>query len=591
MIISSYQKSLWARNLLLVLFSLALLAVLVKVGLGYKKMALYDEAQEYYNAQNLIKAEELFSAANEITVISYGDKQWNSLMLQLSATRQELKSLQQQARSAISERQDAQVLETYERYLTLRKNNKQQHGEQATYFQQLSTQLGLEQEWATYYTQALQDAKDQSKANLAQDNYQNEAFIRVLVTIPAEYYGGAEKKQSELASLFQNYEKTKLRSLTATRPFAEVVAQTAKSLRTYQEISIKADWLVTQLERFAQSELNQSIRKKDLTAFIDQATAYRKIEDVLPSDSAVLAAITRHLDSRVEQAEKYIRSHQFTRAIELYQELNALMDTSKLISDAEIEWLAYDPARLLTSKYPDKQFSSLLSGKKQWGAKLYAFGLEESEHRLYFAAKMPDDSLLYLEQVLNDVDMSTAKAGISDKLGEKDAPLIMVEATGKDRSYSYTGLLPELSEGAIEKRFSLEADEFAVIDSTHIVVKNAVGKGEQEFAIFILEDSGLVYDSKIADSEPTEEGTTEAETDSDGDGQSDNPPPDLPPADQSQGTPDPQAHGNLAVYAGPGEEYELLGQLPAESTMRVVTELNGWYQIEYDGKEGWIRKP
>ncbi|MGG1659072.1 SH3 domain-containing protein [Brevibacillus sp. NRS-1366] len=577
MTISSYQKSLWARNILLVLFSIALIAALVKVSLGYKKMTLYEQAQEYYNAQNLIKAEQLFSSANDITAISYGDEQWNSLMLQLSATRQQLEALLQEARSAISAKQDSQVLETYERYQALRQNHEKQQGELATYFQQLSSHLGMEKEWADYYKLALQDAKDQSKANLAQENYQNESFIRTLVTIPDEYFGGTKKKQSELATLFQHYEKTKLRMLTASHPFADVVAQTAKSLRVYREIGIKADWLVTQLERFAQSEINQSIHKKDLTAFIEQAIAYRKIEDVLPSDSAVLMAITRHLESRIEQAEQHIRSRQFTKAIELYQELNALMDTSKLISGAEEQWLAYDPARLLKGKYPDKTFSSLLSGTERWGAKLYAFGLDEADQRLYFAAKMPDDSLLYLDQALSEVDMKSAKASNSEKLGEKEAPLIMIEATGKERLHSYIGVLPDLSKGAIEKRFSLEADEFTVIDSRHVVVKNAVGKGEQEFAVFTLDESGLVYDSKIADSEAT----TEDATETDEAGQSGNPPSGPPP--------DGQAPHQITVYAGPGEEYEMIGQPTSDSSMRVVTELNGWYQIEYDGKDGWIR--
>ncbi|WP_103104859.1 SH3 domain-containing protein [Brevibacillus reuszeri] len=579
MIISSYKKSLWVRNTLLVLCSIAVVAVLVKVGLGYKKVNLYKQAQAYYSSHDLIKAEELFAKADEITVLSYGDEQWNSLMHGLTATRQELESIQLQARSAISENQDAQVLETYELYQNMRKSNKQP-GEQTAFFEQLSSHLGIEKEWADYYHRALQAAKDQSKANLAQHSYENETFIRTLVTIPDEYFGGAKQKQSELADLFQEYEKTKLRTLTASAPFDEVVARTAKSLRMYREIGVKADWLLTGLERFAQSEINLSIRQKDLSAFISQSIAYRKIEDVLPRDSSVLAAITRHLESRVKQAEQYIQSRQFSKAIELYQELNALMDTGALIATAEESWLAHDPTRLLHEKYPDKKFRSVLSGAARWGAQVYAFGLEESEQRLYFAAKKEDDSLAYLEVGLENVDMKSAKVSISDKLGEKDAPLIMIEADGKERPFSYIGLLPALSENVIHKRFSIEADEFSIVDSTHILIKNAVGKGGQEFASFILDETGLVYDQKIAD---IEEATTPEES-----GENEYPP-DLPPVSQTEQN--GQKPHQVSVYAGPGEEYEKIGQISSDSSIQVVTDLNGWYQIQVNGKEGWIRAP
>ncbi|WP_312109057.1 SH3 domain-containing protein [Brevibacillus reuszeri] len=584
MIISSYQKSLWVRNALLVLCSLAFLAVLAKAGLSYQKVTLYEKAHASYSAHDLIKAEELFAKAADITVISYGDEQWNSLMQELTATRQEMESIQLQARSAISQKQDAQVLETYERYQAMRQKYTQQ-GEQAAFFQQLSSHLGMEKEWADYYTAALQEAKDQSKANLAQESYQNETFIRTLVTIPDEYFGGGQQKQSELASLFQHYEKTKLRSLTSSAPFEDVVARTAKSLRIYREIGMNADWLISQLEKYAQGEINLSIRQKDLTAFISQSIAYRKIEDVLPRDSSVLAAITRHLESRVKQAEQYIQSRQFTKATRLYQELNALMDTTSLIATAEERWLDYDPTRLLNVKYPDKKFRSVFTGTDRWGTKLYAFGLEESEQRLYFAAKKEDDSLTYLELGLDDVDMKSAKISLSDLLGNKEAPLIMIEAAGKERPFSYTGLLPVPSENVIHKRFAIESDEFSIEDSTHIIVKNARGKGEQEFALFQLDDTGLVYDRKIADTvTSSEEEATDPEQSNQGEYPSDLPP-DIPYEQSGQ-----KPH-KIAVYAGPGEEYDRVGQISSNSSIQVVTDLNGWYQIIFAGKEGWIRAP
>ncbi|MFF2531985.1 SH3 domain-containing protein [Brevibacillus sp. NPDC058079] len=578
--ISPYHRSLWVRNIFLGLFALGLIAVLFKLGFGYKQITLYKQAKAFYEQKNLLQAEETFSRAHDMAVLSYGDDEWNSIMFQLTSIRTELEGLHQYSRSAISEKKVAEVSAVYEQYQAVKQKYQNQKDVPAMFFQQLSAHLGMDKSFSDYYLNALQTAKSQAQSNLEKENYQDEAFIETLLAIPDEYYGGKKKKQAELTSLFQNYEKTKLRALIASAPFEEVITKTAASIRHYEKLGIETEWLVGQLEKYALAEIKEIIRSKDLSAFVNMASAYRKIEDVLSSDSPVLDSITRYLEGKLKQAEQYIKSFEFTKARELYEQLNPLQDTATLLSDLEKLWLEYDPARLLQLRYPDRTFTDMLSGTDRWGAKLYAFGLSEADQRLYFAAKMPNDSILYLDQSL-DVDFKTAKAKIDDKLGSKDEPVIIVSSSGKERTNAYAALSPNLTKESLNKRFSVEADELSVEDSEHVIMKNPVGKGEKEIALFKLEDNGLNYIEKLADLEESPEETTEGNESGEA----------TSPADGStevtdQTNPTTQ---KIDVFAGPGDEYEKIGQVVADGSLQVIADLNGWYQIVFNGKEGWIR--
>ncbi|GEB33654.1 SH3 domain-containing protein [Brevibacillus parabrevis] len=577
--ISSYQKSLFVRNAALVLFSLALVAVCVKLALGYRQIALYDQAKSFYDANQLLQAEESFSRASDMATLSYGDEEWTVVLTRLSAMRRELEELQQKLQTAIMGKQDENVLAAYRIYQTMREKYNGTAGTASAFFQQFTAQINLEKKLADYYQQALQQAKAQSKENLEKQSYRDESFIDTLIAIPDEYYGGKQAKQDELLALFADYEKAKLRALIANASFDEVITRTASSLRHYAQQGVDASWLLTRLEKYAKDELREAIRKQDLAAFVDMAAAYRKIGDVLPTDSPTLEAISKQVEAYFKQAEQLVKAHKFQKAIELYQQLNPLQDISKLVSEVENRWLDYDPGHMLEAKYPDKLFTKIISGTELWGAKLYAFGLVEADQRLYLAAKMPNDSLLYLEQPL-EVDMKSATAKLASELGAEKAPLIFVQSAGKERPFAYVGLLPELSAEKLTRVFFAEADDFGVEDREHVVLKNAVGKGEKEYALFKLTRDGLEYISKLADMLPdsTDSGTSEPDDASSVD----------QGASEGEQTDNSSSSQTIQVYAGPGQEYPVIGQVAKDAPPQPVEEMNGWYRIEFDGKDGWI---
>lgn len=574
MVITPYHKSLWVRNLLLVVVAVALVAVAWKVGRSIEKIKLYDQAFAYYETNNLISAEQTFSQASEYSAISYGDEEWTAFMSGLTSIRLQLESLSRQTQAAIGDKQEEQVLEAYQHYQSFKQETfKQQEKQTTSFFQAISTRLALEKAWSDYYQQALQQAKSQMQSP---KDAEKESFVHTLVLIPDEFFGGKVEKQEELNTLFQRYETAKLRKLAASLSFDDVITRTANSIKLYRQEGIAAGWLQKQLERYAQSEINQTIKQRDLPGFVAMAKAYRQIKEVLPDDSDVLTTIERHLESRIKQAEQYAKVHQFTKAMELYQELGGLLDTSSLIAGVEERWTEYDPTRLLQVKYPDKTFQSVMTGTDHWGAKQYALGVDEKEHRLYLAAKMPDDANTVSIELALDMDAEFTVT-LSKLQDGKDNPVILVQTTGKERAYKYLGLIPHLSQTSLESRFIVEADDLSVEDTTRVIVKNPVGKGENELASFLLEDNGLEYEEKLADLQPDTEESTEPEM--------------TDPDKEKPNDPATQVPPSIDVHAGPGENYEIIGQVSPDSSIQVVTDLNGWYQIQFDGKEGWIQAP
>lgn len=573
--ITSYHKSLWVRNIVLVLTLAALAGAVWKIGASVGKIAAYDQARAYYDAGNLILAEQTFSKASAYSGIRYGDEAWEAFMAELTASRQQLESLSQQMQTAAGDGQEEQMLQLYERYQSWKQESVRQGGQSASFFQTISERLGMEKALHSYFQSAIQLSKAHIDANTSGKSYENESFIHTLAIIPAEFFGGKEVKQKELHSLFQRYETAKLGALASSSPFADVVARTAAGIRLYKQEGIASDWLQDLLERYALGEVRQAIRQKDLPAFVTMAKAYREIKDVLPGDSGVLAAIDDHVKSRIEQAENYAKARQFSKAIELYQGLGELLDTSQLIAGVEELWTEYVPARMLTAKYPDKTFQSVLTGTDRWGAKVYALGVEKNEHRLVAAAKLEGESApVYMEKALDtggDVRIS-----LTDLQDDDKNPVLLVQGQGSKRAFTYIGLVPDWSGASLNERFAIEADDLAVEDAARVVIKNAVGDGENEIALFQFEDSGLKYEERLAELQ------TETEE------------PESPGVDQDDGSADEtdQPPTLADVYAGPGETYEIIGQISLDGTFDVVTELNGWYQIRFNGKEeGWIQAP
>lgn len=587
---SPYQRSFWVRNILLVIVIIAMIGTAYKLARSYQKTVLLGQAKAHFEAQNLVLAEEVFSRADAIQAIRTEEEPWSQSLLRLGTVRLELESLASNARIAIEQNEADQTLAAYQNYHSLQQQAQREDEQIAAFFQQIAKNLAIENQFAMYYQQAMKEAKDQVQASLDQKKYRDQTFIHTLATIPDEYYGGKEKKQDELEALFLQYERNKLRDLAQAGTFAEVVGSLADSHRLYEKEGFPTEWLVSLLERYAKEEINQTIREQDLAEFVSRAKTYREQKSILSSRSDVLALIDRQIETLFQQAEQFVRSNRFEKAIALYQELSRLEDTSAHLTELKKRWIAYDPSRLLQAQFPDKTLDTLMTGVDHWGAQVYAIGWDETEGILYMAALEEDGAAVKLEQTLS-LNRKSAIFSLSDTLGNEESPIITVEAAGKERTYAYLGLVPDLSRKMFVKRWELEADGWEAIQPDQILVKNPVGEGEHEIARFSLEKSGLVYKEKwadyLVDTEDQDEQELQEQTD-----EQDN---ESTQAEEGQQT-DPNdekpadipALRTYDVYAGPGDTYAIIGQV-VEAGYRVIAKENGWQQIDFDGTQGWIR--
>ncbi|MED1665181.1 SH3 domain-containing protein [Brevibacillus laterosporus] len=592
-----YQRSLWIRNILLVLFLLALVAMGVKIRYSLKKIDLYEQAKKYYQEKNLLAAEESFAKAEAITTITYGDEVWSKPLSALHSIRLKLESISQQIHSAIGDNNVENMLELYTSYHTFKQQSLQEEQLLVHFFTQISDGHAIEATVKNYFLTIKKTYTTSMQENLTKKNYRDERFVHSLVAIPDEFFGGEKQKRQELITLFRSYDQKKYRDLTNRNTFEQIIESASRSLRAYKQVDIQGDWLITLLEKYASSEIRRSIRNKDLDTFIAQAKAYRQISDLLPTNSEAVSLIDQHLTSQLKQAERYTKANQFDKARELYQKLSGLQDTSQLVTELEEHWTKYDPTRLLKEKYPDKSFGLVLTGEKHWGSLVYVAGISEADQHLHLAVKMPDDdSVLYLDESF-DSDTKLKNLTISDELISKETPIIIVEAAGRNRLSTYYGFVPDLSKKDWVKRFEIAADGFAVEAPGSVIVENAEGKGENEVAAFKLEADGLVYEEKIRDylSAPPE---TEPDTDSDTETSeeaeprteeaepSDN---DSPPHSNKNAKVNGSSKKSINVYAGPGEEYGVIGQIKKGSSIEGVADQNGWYQISFNGNSGWVR--
>ncbi|WP_238547455.1 hypothetical protein [Brevibacillus laterosporus] len=208
-LLPAYQRSLWIRNILLILFLLSLIAMGVKIRYSLKKINLYEEAKKHYQERNLLAAEESFAKAQAITTISYGDEAWNKPLSALRSIRQQLESISEQIHATAGENQVGDILELYTTYHTFKQHAQQEEQLFVDFFTQVSEEHAIEATLKNYFLAMKKTYTTSMQENLTQQNYRDERFVHSLVAIPDEFFGGEKQKKQELISLFRSYDQKK----------------------------------------------------------------------------------------------------------------------------------------------------------------------------------------------------------------------------------------------------------------------------------------------------------------------------------------------------------------------------------------------
>ncbi|RNB90452.1 SH3 domain-containing protein [Brevibacillus fluminis] len=601
---SFYQKTTLVRNILLIAFALAFLAVVLKLYASAREVSLIREAEALYKQNKLEQAVERFSSAQTYDAITYGDPEIREALGALDQIHSQLADIDARLSLSHEGKDYKALLETYRSYADLKASFSQKPPAQKAYFQQISTGLSIEKDMQSEFSQYRAQFEAQMANNLKKGSYQDESFIPNLIAMPGDYFEGGKEK--ELTALFKNYDRKKFRDQKENQSFATVVGNTAKSLRLYQENHFNAPWLVDALEQYGLQTLSKE--SANIEAFINDAKLYEQIKDVLPNASDVLALIDRKIDGFFTKAEQYVKGNAFDKAIELYQALGAYKSTASYLTQLQDRWLDHDPLQLLQKQYPDKTFSDVVSGKDRFGAQLYAAGVADG-NQLYYAAKLTDGDVRFWDAALDD-STRVKKLSLTESIAENNQLVLLVESTSPNRKSTFTGYA--VNPSSLKKWFLMEADGLTVQEPGLLVFENPVGEGEgQTEAPYQLHDSSLSYIGKTTD-EPSDSGNGESGQGTDGlgggngdtgtngagesGGSTDNSGNNtIAPADGSKPV-DPAATPKQLViqqitnvHASPDAGSDVIGQVTAGDTLQIEAEKNGWYRIEYNGAAGWIK--
>lgn len=572
----SYQKSSSVRNIVAILFILALLFVAYKITMSIEKVKLYNMAKAHYQQNNLVLAEDFFSQAEAIQVISYNDEFAPSLA-ELSPLRENVQFLAVQADEAYAKGDLALLLKTYHSYQDTLKKHQTGNSAQASFFKALSNRYEIEKKLSTYFLNEKQRFLDQMKNNLTSRNFENEPFIHGLTAIPDQFFGGGKKKKQEVVSLLQKYEQAKWNYIEKNSNFTEAIRLAHKSLLQYQQESVTADWLSDLVEDYGINNLQRDLKSNDITTFIEHAKQFEKLKNDLPTNSKVFTLIDQNISDLFQEAERYAGGGQYERAIELYKKLDVYKDTDTVIAHTEDVWEKNAPLRILQKKFPEKEFRVVSSGSNQWGSLVYVAAVS-SQNELYYAAKMPDNTTLLLENKL-DSDLPAIGIVLSDSVTDQKVPIIIIQTSSNQRKSTYYGF--EIANTELKKRFQIEADMFSVEQPGLFVIENPVGDGQNEVAYFKLGEDNLVYDSAKEEFIPDETASTPEDVTVE-----------MPAESNDNQYVNPLfIETPTDIYAGPHIEHRIIGRISAGETVEYLQQSEEWSQIRVDGIEGWIYRP
>ena len=488
-----YRKVNMSRNFFLLILVILLVLVSAKIIMANQKIATYNEAVRLFKAGQLVAAEEKFHEAKLNVSVSDHNKDINLMLSILSPIREVMEDIDEKAADYNKENDLDSLVSMYERWQESQKKWVSGTSVQKDMYGEMVALTKLDQDMKGYFTTIKKTYLDKLKNEAVNGISEEEVVFHVLYKIPTEYYGKKlSARTTTIEKSFQKYYEEKFKKMIASGIVSSIVDEGNRQFSALSVLALNSDWLEQALDENLLEIVTNAMNKKDYAAFAESANTMKGLAGNM-NDAKVFAYIETATADILKRANQLTDAHKYEDAINIYQALKPLEDTTQSIANANLLWDKYEPIRVLQRLYTGKEFLDSVTARNKWGADSIVAAIS-GDGGIYFGTLTGEKAMAVTEGTL-DGTTGITKLSFQSSLSTAGNPVIYMDAKSTERDHHY--LAYEVRSGSMIKILDVEADQLMVDPNHVLVVDNPVGEGEGEIAYFEPDGNGQYQFTEI----------------------------------------------------------------------------------------------
>ncbi|MCJ8012054.1 hypothetical protein MUG84_09895 [Paenibacillus sp. KQZ6P-2] len=469
------RHALSLRNFL-VLFCIAMLVLIGLKGVDInRKMAWVDEAERYYNQNDLIRAEEWYQKAAHNKSIHYKEDLIAERLRELepiTLMKQSLSQLDERVERTGSGQDFTGFLQVYNELQSTRNKYMNSGDRFAAYYPKISASYGISDDITRYFQEFKAMFYSQLEDQLNQGLTDEATAKWNLQAIPDAFYGGTNEKTKQLNAKFKDFDERLMSKLAGAGNFSELLDLSQSLMSQYQARDLKAPWVKSKTDELARIILKKDVDGEQIANYALHAKTYEAYAKSTGIQSKLLSEIERQIRKWLTSAQRKIKNNDYEGAIAIYEALSSYQDTTDEVNKAKLAWTVHDPLRLLQQADFAKNYSHVIGGGSQFGGSAYAIGSDDV-NTIYFAKMNEDESVQMLSTDDFPPNVNIRKISIEKSLSTKAVPVILVEGESASRQALYAAY--EVHDSSMTRLFMFDADGYEVQADQSLLVTRPDG--------------------------------------------------------------------------------------------------------------------
>ena len=460
----------------------------LKLYYNYSKIESFKKGEEFYKLGKVVAAEDWFVKARSQIYFEYNESTVSNRLGELKYVtdlKEFIKNLSEIAKKANTSENVEVLIGEYNKY-TVRYSEETKKGKQKqVVFEEISKDYNIEESFKKYFETAKGTLKAKADNNIKSKNYQNEDFKKIILKMPAFYYGGEEKKKQEINKFIMDYDNRKIDTIAKYTSISQATFEAGNVIEYNKKNSNNYKWVIDKMEILWTDVITKDVNSSNYDSMLNHYKEYELfIKQYLPK-SGVLAIVNDKIKSDYSAANKYSSDGSFVQAMDLYKKISLFKDVKSDMNRTQLKWIEKEPIVVLNTAFPDKKFKNVQSGLNAWGYPVYALACDD-KGTLYLTLVSADCQYLSITVKTfadNNNDIKSLKV-----MGELDRsrPIVVAEASSSNKKSEYVGYT--VSNEGFKEVFRFEADGFIVEGKDRLLVDNPTGQGAGMQCYYTLKD-------------------------------------------------------------------------------------------------------